>query len=313
MSKQKILVIGANGQIGAVLCTALREHYGPDNVVATDIRESAAQEGIFEILDVRDVKALTATVGRHGITEIYHLAAILSARGEAEPLRTWDINMDGLFNVLEVARERNVAKVFYPSSIAVFGSGVPRQMTPQDAVLKPSTVYGMSKVAGELWSQYYYLKYGLDVRSLRYPGVIGHQSDPGGGTTDYAVEIYHYAVKAQPYTCFLAENTALPMIYMDDAIRATLELMEAPADKIRERTSYNLAGMSFSPREIAESIRREVPGFEVDYQPDFRQAIAESWPESIDDAPARNDWGWRPRFDLDTMTRDMLVNLRGRV
>ncbi|MBI5914006.1 MAG: NAD-dependent epimerase/dehydratase family protein, partial [Bacteroidetes bacterium] len=261
MSKEKILVIGANGQIGSVLTGALRGVFGEANVVATDIREHGMQEGIFELLDVLDAAAIAEVVNRHHITQIYHLAAILSAKGEANPLKTWDINMNGLFNVFELAREKNVSKVFFPSSIAVFGNDIPRQNTPQNAVLKPTTVYGMSKVAGELWSQYYHQRYGLDVRSVRYPGVIGHQSDPGGGTTDYAVDIYHYGVKGQPYTCFLKENTALPMIYMDDCIRATLELMETPAANLSVRTSYNLAGMSFSPKEIASAIQREVPDF----------------------------------------------------
>ncbi len=311
MSKEKILIIGANGQIGSVLSAALRDQFGSDSVIATDIRDGAKhQEGIFEILDVLDAAALGSIVERHQVTQIYHLAAILSAKGEANPLKTWDINMNGLFNVLEVAREKGVQKVFHPSSIAVFGSDIPRQHTPQDAVLKPTTVYGMSKVAGELWSQYYFQRYGLDVRSLRYPGVIGYQSDPGGGTTDYAVEIYHYAVKGKPYACFLSQKTMLPMIYMDDAIRATLELMDAPAESIRVRTSYNLAGMSFSPEQIAASIQQEVPGFNVLYQPDFRQKIADSWPESIDDSAARKDWGWQPKYDLDSMTRDMLFHLQ---
>ena len=305
-----VLVIGANGQIGSVLTTALRNAFGHDRVVATDIRDGGMQEGIFEMLNVLDAAALSSIIDRHHITQVYHLAAILSAKGEANPLKTWDINMTGLFNVLDVAREKGVSKTFFPSSIAVFGSDVPRQHTPQNAVLKPTTVYGMSKVAGELWSQYYFDRYGLDVRSLRYPGVIGYQSDPGGGTTDYAVEIYHYAVKGKPYACFLEKDTVLPMIYMDDAIRATLELMDAPAANLKVRTSYNLAGMSFSPEEIAESIRSEVPDFHVLYQPDFRQGIAESWPESIDDSPAREDWNWMPNYDLKAMTKDMLFHLQ---
>ncbi len=310
MSKESILVIGANGQIGSVLTGALRKEFGENNVLATDIRAANDQEGQFELLNVMDAKAIADVVGRHNITQIYHLAAILSAKGEQNPLQTWDINMGGLFNVLEVAREKKVGKIFYPSSIAVFGADIPRQMTPQDAVLKPTTVYGMSKTAGELWSQYYHLKYDLDIRSLRYPGVIGWQSDPGGGTTDYAVEIYHYAVKSEGYNCFLSENTVLPMIYMDDAIRATLELMEAPSDEIKVRTSYNLAGMSFSPAEIASSIQALKPGFQVNYVPDFRQQIAESWPESIDDSAARSDWNWKPAFDLKEMTKDMLFHLK---
>jgi threonine 3-dehydrogenase len=310
MSKESILVIGANGQIGSVLTGALRKEFGENNVLATDIRSANDQEGQFELLNVMDAKAIADVVSRYNITQIYHLAAILSAKGEQNPLQTWDINMGGLFNVLEVAREKKVGKIFYPSSIAVFGADIPRQMTPQDAVLKPTTVYGMSKTAGELWSQYYHLKYDLDIRSLRYPGVIGWQSDPGGGTTDYAVEIYHYAIKGEGYNCFLSENTVLPMIYMDDAIRATLELMEAPSDEIKVRTSYNLAGMSFSPAEIASSIQALKPGFQVNYAPDFRQQIAESWPESIDDSAARTDWNWKPAFDLKEMTKDMLFHLK---
>ena len=249
-------------------------------------------------------------MSRHKVTQIYHLAAILSAKGEQNPLQTWDINMGGLFNVFEVAREKGILKVFFPSSIAVFGADIPRQMTPQNAILKPTTVYGMSKASGELWSQYYFQKFGLDVRSLRYPGVIGWQSNPGGGTTDYAVDIYHYAVKEEDYTCFLSENTRLPMIYMDDAVRATLELMGAPAANINERTSYNLAGMSFSPSEIAASIQVHFPDYKVSYAPDFRQKIAESWPESIDDSAARNDWDWKPKFDLNNMTKVMISHLQ---
>ncbi len=310
MSKEKILVIGANGQIGSVLTEALREKFGTANVIATDIRQVEGHEGPFELLNVLDRATIAEIVSRHGITQIYHLAAILSAKGEQNPLQTWDINMGGLFNVFEVARETGVSKVFFPSSIAVFGADIPRKMTPQNAVLKPTTVYGMSKASGELWSQYYFQKFGLDVRSLRYPGVIGWQSNPGGGTTDYAVDIYHYAVREENYACFLSENTALPMIYMDDAIRATLELMDAPAENINERTSYNLAGMSFSPSEIAASIQTHFSKFEVNYAPDFRQKIAETWPESIDDSPARNDWHWQPKFDLASMTKDMIFQLQ---
>lgn len=310
MSKEKILVIGANGQIGSVLTQALREDFGTNNIVATDIRAVEGHEGPFEMLNVLDAKAIAETVERHQITQIYHLAAILSAKGEQNPLQTWDINMGGLFNVFETAREKGVKKIFFPSSIAVFGADIPRQMTPQNAILKPTTVYGMSKASGELWSQYYFLKYGLDIRSLRYPGVIGWQSDPGGGTTDYAVDIYHYAVRGEDYTCFLQENTALPMIYMDDAVRATLELMDAEAANLKTRTSYNLAGMSFSPVEIAASIQAEFPDFKVSYSPDFRQKIAESWPESIDDSAARDDWHWSPKFDLNSMTKDMIFHLQ---
>ncbi|MCB0521748.1 MAG: NAD-dependent epimerase/dehydratase family protein [Lewinellaceae bacterium] len=310
MRKDKILVIGANGQIGSVLTQALRRSFGEDNVVASDIRDSENHPGLFETINVLDAQRIAEVVDRYHITQVYHLAAILSAKGEANPLKTWDINMSGLFNVLEVAREKRMAKVFFPSSIAVFGNDVPRYGTPQNAHLSPSTVYGMSKVAGELWSQYYFQRYGLDVRSVRYPGVVGYQSDPGGGTTDYAVEIYHYAVQEKPYQCFLKNNTPLPMIYMDDAIRGTLELMDASSDKVSVRTSYNLAGMSFTPEEITNSIRSFYPDFKVLYQPDFRQQIADSWPASIEDSQARQDWNWQPKYDLDAMTADMILHLK---
>ncbi len=312
MSKDKILIIGANGQIGSVLTSVLRAQFGIANVVATDIWDRKSQDGIFEILDVTDATRLAGIVQHHRITQIYHLAAILSARGESNPLRTWDFNMKTLFNVLEIAKEQKVAKVFFPSSIAVFGEHVPRKKTSQFAPLFPTTTYGMSKASGELWSQYYHEKYGLDVRSLRYPGVIGWQSDPGGGTTDYAVEIFHYALQGKPFTCFLKPDTRLPMIYMDDAVRATLELMDAPAEKILLRTSYNIAGTSFDPAELTDAIREEIPEFQVSYEPDFRQAIADSWPESIDDSVAARDWGWEPAFNLKRMTKDMILHLKER-
>lgn len=304
-----ILVTGANGQIGSVLVEALRAAYGPDRVVATDIRPTGASEpGLFQILDVLDSRALAACIEQWKVTEVYHLAAILSARGEQNPRQAWDINMSGLFNILEAARQYQL-KVFFPSSIAVFGTHISQQHTPQFAALAPTTVYGISKAAGENWCQYYHLKHGVDVRSLRYPGIIGYQSLPGGGTTDYAVEIYHAAVKGQPYTCFLAETATLPMMYMADAIRATLELMQAPAEKIGVRTSYNLAGMSFNPLEIAASIQAIIPSFTMVCEPDFRQQIAESWPESIDDSQARADWGWKPAYDLLAMSKEMLEKL----
>lgn len=309
MTKDKILVIGANGQIGSVLTEALRDQFGEKNVISTDIREPDKPSPPFELLDVLDAAKLADAVDRHDITQIYHLAAVLSAKGERAPLPTWDINMKGLLNVLEVAREKKVAKVFYPSSIAVFGPTTPRVNTPQFTAMEPTTVYGISKVAGELWSQYYFNRYGLDVRSLRYPGIIGYQSLPGGGTTDYAVDIYHKAVLGQPFECFLREDTRLPMLYMDDAIRGTLQLMDAPADQVKVRTSYNLAAMSFTPAEIALEIKKHLPGFQVSYKPDFRQAIADSWTQSIDDTQARKDWGWAPRFDLPAMTVDMLEHL----
>jgi threonine 3-dehydrogenase len=309
MRKEKILIIGAGGQIGSVLTTALRSVYGQNQVVATDLRKLPDDGGPTEELNALDGEALNAMVEKHGINQIYHLAAILSATGEKDPLWAWNINMTSLFNVLEVARLKGIHKVYYPSSIAVFGREANHYDTPQHEVLIPETVYGISKVAGENWANYYFRRYGTDVRSLRYPGIIGYQSMPGGGTTDYAVDIYHYAKRNEPFECFLRSDTALPMLYMPDAIRATIELMEAPAEKITIRTSYNLSGMSFAPAEIYESIRKIVPDFKISYKPDFRQKIADSWPASIDDGLARRDWGWKPEFDLDAMSVDMMKNL----
>ena len=312
MKQEKILIIGAGGQIGSVLTEALRGVYGNDNVIATDLRPLPPQNGPTDTLDALSARSLAGAVNKYKITQIYHLAAILSATGERDPLWAWDINMRSLFNVLEVARKKKLDKVYFPSSIAVFGREAHRTDTPQFEVLIPETVYGISKVAGENWANYYFRRYGLDIRSLRYPGIIGYQSLPGGGTTDYAVDIYHYAVRGEDFSCFLSENTPLPMLYMPDAIRATLELMEAPAEKIKVRTSYNLSGMTFTPGEIASSIKKYVPGFQISYKPDFRQAIADSWPGSIDDSAARSDWGWKPEYDLDGMTKDMLWNLKER-
>lgn len=310
MTTENILITGASGQLGAVLTEALKLKFGVKHVIASDLRVNETFNGIFEVLDVTDSEALKATVEQYKITQIYHLAAILSAKGEAVPLRTWDINMSTFFNVLEVARHSNVKKVFFPSSIAVFGSNVSRINTPQSSNLSPSTVYGISKVAGENWANYYFKKYGLDVRSLRYPGVIGYQSLPGGGTTDYAVDIYHKAVKQESFECFLKDTTTLPMIYIEDAVRATIQLMDAPAESISIRTSYNLAGMSFSPEDIAASIQKIYPEFEISYKPDFRQDIADSWPMSIDDSQAREDWGWQPEYDLDALSQVMIENLK---
>jgi threonine 3-dehydrogenase len=310
MKQSRILITGAGGQIGTVLTDALRQAFGADNVLATDLRDLGPQAGPTAILDALNPEALAELVNKWEITQIYHLAAILSATGEKNPLWAWDINMRSLFNVLETARATGVQKVYYPSSIAVFGREAAKFDTPQFEVLIPETVYGISKVAGENWANYYFRRYGLDVRSLRYPGIIGYQSLPGGGTTDYAVDIYHYAVRGETFTCFLSADTALPMLYMPDAIRATLELMEAPAENIRVRSSYNLAGMSFTPAEIAASIQKQVPDFRIQYAPDFRQTIADSWPASIDDSAARQDWGWKPMYDLDAMTTDMLTHLR---
>jgi len=309
MKQDRILIIGAGGQIGAVLTDALRRVFLPDNVIASDLRDLGPQEGPVEILNALDPLALEEVVKKWKVTQIYHLAAILSATGEKDPMKAWDINMRSLFNVLEISRLRGLDKVYFPSSIAVFGHEAAHTDTPQYEVLIPETVYGISKVAGENWANYYFRRYGVDVRSLRYPGIIGYQSMPGGGTTDYAVDIYHYAIQAKAYECFLSQDTSLPMLYMPDAIRATLELMEAPADSLTVRTSYNLSGMSFTPAEIAGSIRQLMPNFQISYKPDFRQAIADSWPASIDDSAARRDWGWKPEFDLDAMTKDMLHHL----
>lgn len=309
MKQEKILVIGANGQLGSVLTQKLQERYGMDAIVASDLNFKDKFEGLFEQLDATDYDALKYVVEKHKVTQIYHLAAILSANGEKAPLRTWDVNMQTFFNVLEVAKNHDVKKVFYPSSIAVFGSNIQRENTPQNSNLTPSTVYGISKVAGENWANYYFEKYGLDIRSIRYPGIIGYQSLPGGGTTDYAIDIYHKAINHETFECFLAESTKLPMIYMDDAIRATIELMETPAEKITLRTSYNLAGMSFTPQELFESIKEMYPDFNIVYNPDYRQQIADSWPMSIDDTQAQKDFNWKPKFDLKSMTEDMIKNL----
>jgi len=307
--KDKILVIGANGQIGTALAPLLEEIYGEGNVVASDISNPVNYTGVFEHLDATKAENVAAVVKKHDITQIYHLAAILSARGEADPVWAWNINMQTLLNVLEACREFKLDKVFIPSSIAVFGPSSGNVMTPQTACLEPSTVYGVSKVATENWCSYYNHRYGVDVRSLRYPGVISHQSMPGGGSTDYAVDIFHKAINGEKYNCYLKPDTILPMIYIDDALRATIELMKAPSEKITVRTSYNLAGLSFTPDKLYQSIRNIIPSFEIEYQPDFRQAIADSWPGSIDDSIARRDWKWQPQFDLDRMIRDMFFHL----
>ncbi len=308
MRKEKILIVGANGQIGSVLTLALRKIYGKANVIASDIRLPLEIASHFELLDILDSQQLVRIIRKYQITQIYHLAAILSAKGELDPRLAWDININGLFNVLEAAREYKL-KLFFPSTIAVFGGDTPKHNAPQNTPLHPETVYGISKAAGENWCQYYHQKYGVDIRSLRYPGIIGYESMPGGGTTDYAVEIFHYAVKGEPYTCFLKADTRLPMLYMPDAIRATLEIMEAPAASISVRNSYNLAGMSFTPAELVAEIRKHYPAFEVNYVPDFRQNIAESWAESIDDSLARSDWGWKHHYDIERMTADMIEHL----
>ena len=307
----RILIIGANGQIGTELTQALVQRHGPDAVVTSDLVPDGRVLGVrHEALDATEAGALTEVVERHRISQIYLLAAALSARGEQHPKWAWDLNMKGLLNVLELARTHKLQRVFWPSSIAAFGPSTPRDHTPQKTVMDPTTVYGISKLAGEGWCAWYHRNHGVDVRSLRYPGLISWKTPPGGGTTDYAIEIFHAALKEGRYTSFLAQTTALPMMYMPDAIRATLELMEAPPERVRERQSYNLAGISFTPVQIAAAIARYVPGFALECVPDFRQAIADSWPRSIDDSAAQADWGWRPEYDLDAMVRDMLENLR---
>ena len=310
MSTEKILIIGSNGQIGLELAATLRINYGTDNVVCSDLNALDNQEGPFELLDVLDKDRFHEIVKKHGITQVYLLAALLSATAEKNPKFAWDLNMNGLFHILDAAKEGLIKKVYWPSSIAVFGPSTPRVNTPQYTVMEPNTIYGISKQAGERFCEYYHQKYGVDVRSIRYPGLIGWKSAPGGGTTDYAVHIYHEAIKNASYTSFLAAGTTLPMMYMDDAIRATIELMEAPAEKVKIRSSYNVAGMSFDPEEIAASIRKHIPNFTLSYNSDFRQAIADSWPQSINDAEAREHWNWKPEFDLDKMTDVMLSNLK---
>jgi len=310
MINDTVLIIGANGQLGSVLSKELQKIHGKDNVIASDIYLNSTFDGVFEIIDATDIKAIENIVNKYTVNQIYHLAAILSAKGEKNPLRTWDLNISMMLNVFEVARTSNVKKVFFPSSIAVFGDKAPLENTPQSTFLNSATVYGMSKVAGENWAQYYFNKYGLDIRSIRYPGIIGYQSMPGGGTTDYAVEIYHSAVKQEKYLCFLNPETKLPMIFMDDAIRSTIELMQAPKKNIKTRTSYNLGSMSFSPSEIASEIQKLCPNFKVEYNADYRQEIADKWPKTINDDEARKDWGWKPKYDLKSMTVLMLEKLK---
>ncbi|MCW3122358.1 MAG: NAD-dependent epimerase [Flavipsychrobacter sp.] len=313
MKQEKILIVGAGGQIGVELTLALRKVYGTDNVIATDIKEAhplLKDSGPYAILNAMDAAATHALVKKEGITQIYLLAALLSATGEKNPHKAWEINMQSLISTLDLGVQEKLTKIYWPSSIAVFGPTTPTSNTPQQTVVEPRTVYGISKYAGELWCQYYNQRWGLDVRSLRYPGLISWKSEPGGGTTDYAVEIYHEALKHKKYTSFLSENTYLPMMYMDDAIRGTIELMEAPAEQMKTRMAYNLSAMSFSPKEIAAAIQKHIPDFTIDYAPDFRQAIADGWPKSIDDSAARADWGWKNEFDLDSMSADMLKHLK---
>jgi nucleoside-diphosphate-sugar epimerase len=305
---ERVLVIGARGQIGSELTEALAVRLGRDNVIAADLAPAGSGAVAYERLDVLDRARLEALIEARGITQVYQLAATLSATGERDPGRAWSLNMGGLMNVLEIARARPL-RVFWPSSIAAFGPGTPRDMTPQTAVMDPATMYGVSKRAGEMLCDYYHAKFGVDVRSLRYPGVISWRTPPGGGTTDYAIDIFQAARRGDPYRCFLAEHTRLPMVYMPDAVRATLELMDADPARLTQWSSYNLAGLSFTPAELAAAIRARVPAFAVEYAPDFRQAIAEGWPRSIDDTQARADWGWRPHYLLDEIVADMLAHV----
>ncbi len=306
---ERILVIGAAGQIGSELTTALRKVYGDDNVYATDIRKPSKDiidGGPFKLLNVMNSKSVRQYIAKNKITQIYLLAALLSGSAEKMPLMAWDINMQSLLSVLEISRETGIKKVFWPSSIAVFGNTTPKKNTPQLTITEPNTVYGISKLAGERWAEYYFKRYNVDVRSIRYPGLISYKTEAGGGTTDYAVEIFYDAVEKKKYQCFLSENTTLPMMFMEDALNATIDLMEADDKKIKVRSSYNLSGISFNPKQIAAEIKKHIPEFKITYKPDFRQAIADSWPQSIDDSAARKDWGWKHKYDLKKMTTIML-------
>jgi len=308
--KEKTLVIGAGGQIGKELVEALCSIYGAENIVASDIKHDTDAPCAYEKLNVLDAHSITSVIKKHNVKEVYLLAALLSATAEKYPEQGWKLNMEGLLNVLELMREKVINKLFWPSSIAVFGPNTPKVNTPQYTVMEPSTVYGISKQSGERWCEYYFRRYGADVRSLRYPGLISYKSPPGGGTTDYAVDIYHEALKKGSYECFLNSGTILPMMYMPDALKATIGIMQADADKVKIRSSYNLAAISFSPTEIAAEIKKHIPAFTISYKPDSRQAIADSWPQSIDDSEARSHWGWKHQYNLETMTSDMLMHLR---
>lgn len=306
---EKILVIGSEGQIGSELVIALREIYGFDNVIAADIKEKTD----IEKVDVLDRNGLGSIIDKLNITQVYHLAAVLSANCENNPLRSWNLNMNGLFNVLELAREKNLKKVFWPSSIGVFGPTTPKENTPQLTIIEPNNVYGISKLAGERWVEYYWNKHQVDVRGIRYPGLLSYKTEPGGGTTDYAIEIFYEAVKNSKYECFLKPDTTLPMMFMDDAIRATIDLMEAPAENITVRSNYNVGAISFDPQSLAAKIKEHIPDFEITYKPDFRQNIADSWPASIDDSVAKKDWGWEHEYDLNKLVEVMLREIANKL
>jgi len=309
----KILIIGACGQIGTELTHQLRNLYGNENVIATDIRKlnnEVVNDGIFEVLNALDFNQIEHIIEKYHVEEVYLMAALLSATAEKNPAFAWDLNMNSLFHVLNLAKAKKIKKVFWPSSIAVFGPTTPRENTPQFTIMEPTTVYGISKQSGERWCEYYHNIFGVDVRSVRYPGLISWSTPPGGGTTDYAVDIYHKALSDGKFECFLSEETRFPMMYMDDAIRATIEIMQAPAEKIKIRSSYNLSGVSFTPKEIAAEIQKHIPDFTISYKPDFRQKIADSWPGSIDDSSARQDWNWKHQFNMNSMTVEMLENLK---
>ncbi len=312
----KTIVIGASGQIGSDLTLELRNRFGNDNVIASDIKNAAddvMQSGPFEILDVMNESALLESFKKHNISKVYLLAAMLSGSAEKNPKKAWDLNMKSLLSILDMAKEGILKQVFWPSSIAVFGPTTPKKNTPQLTIMEPSTVYGISKLAGERWCEYYFRKYGVDVRSVRYPGLISYKTEAGGGTTDYAVEIFYEAIRKGKYECFLTENTALPMMFMPDAIRGTIDLMEAPGDKVKIRSSYNLSGISFDPKELAAEIKKHIPSFTITYKPDFRQQIAESWPASIDDSDAQKDWGWKMDYDISKMTDIMLKEIKAKL
>ncbi|TYB78570.1 NAD-dependent epimerase/dehydratase family protein [Bizionia myxarmorum] len=311
--KSKILIIGACGQIGSELTYKLREIHGDDQVIASDISYGnldIVNSGIFEILDAQDSTSVKVCIEKYKINTVYLMAAMLSATGEKFPMKAWDLNMSTLFNVLDLAKNGQIKKIFWPSSIAVFGPTTPKEDTPQYTIMEPSTVYGITKQVGERWCEYYFNKYGVDVRSIRYPGIISWKTLPGGGTTDYAVDIYHKALADNHYDCFLSEETALPMMYMEDAINATVQIMEAPAESIKIRSSYNLSAISFTPKDVVTSIKKHLKDFTIEYNPDFRQEIADSWPSSIDDSDARKDWNWKHTYSLDDITKDMLTNLK---